>query len=309
MTNGHAIIRWLGTLAAVVVGLARCSHANDKPEPSTPEDEHRLVFDETADRLVGMLDSGWVVSRWADGTAEHTGDSLLWSGMALGVLDCARGAAVEEALLAMLQESGGRLYRHPSEKERATSLDGHLGLLWGIAHRAGHCPESLERWRGAFPVYLEAADSPMVYPFTKVREAVAARLGLGAGPENLGALTDVVAGWAALVNASHAAGYRIHLGLLSLEAVEASGFSVPSDGREKFCAATRGAGLLTTEHYCTRGNLAAWLARFFYDEFEYRFQRAVWESPDGRAGLSTPALDRLVALRVLYEPLPFLSWF
>lgn len=295
-TNGHAII-----LAALL--LTGCGKTDDKPEPSPPSDDQRTQFDQAADRMLAMSEPhGWIVSRWPD-RIEHTGDALLWTGMAMGVLDCERGGIPEAALAAMLRETGGTVYRHPVESEREPSLDGQLGFLWGIAQRLARCPESHALWKELLPTYKP---ENVLAPFLVVRDALVSRLALGPAPslgrrDNLGRL---VAAWAGVVNATKKAAFRIHLGLLTLQALEVSDLAVSPSVRNAFCQASNGSGLATTDHYCSRGDLAAWVEAFEFNAWEFHFQRGVWESQDGKAGLETPALDLLVALRTLYDPLP-----
>jgi len=291
--NGHAII------CAVLLTIG-CGKAPDEPEPAPAESAEKQLFDKTADRLLGLSDAGFVVSRWHDGRMAHEGDSVLWTAMAMGTLDCARGSLPEAALLQMLSDNAGRICRHPSLcAVKPPSLDSHLGFYWGIANRIKLCPESKPVWAEALVSHV-----PQDFPgaFDAVRQSVYGALNLGSAPDSgrVGRLVGLVAGWAAAVNAAQAAGYRAHLGLLSLETLEASGVSIPAAKRDLFCAATGGMGLGTIDHYCGRGDLLAFVGSFEFDAFEYRFQRARWESPDGKLGLATPALDLLVALRVLY---------
>jgi len=241
---------------------------------------------------------GWVVSRWSDGPIEHTGDSLLWTGMAMGVLDCERGSVPEKALLDMLEETGGYAYRHPREAAREPSLDGHLGLYWGIAHRVSRCPDSAHVWAQAL-----AAHKPVNVniPFTKVLDSVKYQLGLAPRPTGTATLTDSIAAWAYGVVLTKASGYRIHLGFLALETLEATGAGLPAAARSKFCAATGGAGMATVDHWCGRGDLVSWIQKFESDRFEFSHQRAAWESPDGKPGLETPGLDLIVAIATAYQ--------
>jgi len=288
-------------ISILLAAASGCGQASDKPAPTPPSDEQLAAFDAAADRALDMSEPrGWIVSRWEDGRVEHTGDSLLWTGMAMGLLDCARGDEAEAALLDMLTSNGGRAYRHPSEAAREPSLDGHLGLYWGIAQRVTRCPETAERWAAALEIHepVNVGDA-----FDVVRVALRSRLGRGAAPslrarDALGAL---VGGWAGVVRTKKAAAFRIHLGLLTLETLAAAGQPVSGSVRDAFCAASDGADMPTVDHYCGRGNLAAWVANFTYDAWEMRHQRAgAWEQPDGKPGLATPGVDLLVAYRALH---------
>lgn len=242
-------------------------------------------FLEAETRLLNMTEPhGWVVSRHQDGTIEHTGDSLLWTGMALGVLTCQGGNAPKSALTEML--AAGKLFRHPAEPTRAVSLDGQLGFLWGVTKRHERCGDGaplLQLYRpdnlGAFHVVLEKA-----------------RYDLGIGPnpdpDSMRGLPTLVAGWAAAVVAKRAAAYRIHLGWLAL--------SVLGDPGAGLCAVTARAGMPLINSFCGRDSLGPWIDAFEYNRYEYALQRAKWESEDG-SGLETPGLDLLVALRTAYN--------
>ena len=289
--------RWLVS-GALVFSLA-CGKPEDEKEPVTPPDDVPVTFEKASDRLLSMTSPpGWVVSRWSDGRIEHTGDSLLWTGMALGVLDCERGNVVEGALLTMLRETGGKAYRHPSEAARAPSLDGHLGLYWGISQRVSRCPDSMPVWASAVASH-EPTSVPK--PFDKVLGALRYQLGLAAAPTDAAALTDAVSVWAYGVVLTQAAGYRIHLGLLSLETLESTGVGLPAAARSKFCAASEAAQMPTVDWFCGRGDLVQWITAYEPNRYEMAHQRATWESPDGKEGLETPGLDLLVALRKVYE--------
>lgn len=286
LLNGHAII-----FALVVTA---CGKADPERPPAVPSDHVAALVEEAETRILSMSDPvGWVVSRWVeDGRVEHTGDSVLFTGIALGASSCETGDVHEAALLAMLQETGGTVYRHPSQRERQPSLDSHLGLWWGISERVERCPASRDKWASAM-----AHHKPLNVPgvFDVVLDALFHKLGLAPAPSS-GSLRDlevVMAGWAHLVVATRSAGYRIHLGLLALETAGA--------GRDAFCGATEGAGLLTVDHFCGRDDLQAFVSGFEWNQYEYRFQRAHWESPDGKEGLDTPGLDLRVALRKAFD--------
>jgi hypothetical protein len=288
MKHGHAIICCL-----LLFGCAK-----KEPPKVEPTSEESATFHEASTRLLAMTSpAGWVVSRWDDGSIEHTGDSLLWTGMAMGALSCDDGVEPERALLDML--SSGEVYRHPS-KPKPVSMDGQLGMFWGIAQRVRRCPETAARWADALSRYVP---ENVPQPFLKLLSAVSAEVGLGSPPRELASLADAVNGWALAVVTSKAAAYRIHLGLLSYETLEAAGVSLPFGAREKFCLVTKGVDMPTVDHFCGRGALKAWADNFTYDSYEYRHQRAKWEDADGKLGLHTPALDLIVAMRELYDPL------
>lgn len=270
--------------------LAACGH-KDPSKPDAPDGVPHIPYGEASQRLLTMLDDGWVVSRNQDGTARDLGDSLIFTGIAMGAIDCASGSVPEAALVKMLQERNGGVYRHPSIPDDY-SLDGLLGLWWGIAHRTARCPETKAIWASLLPAHAAAVD---VEPFFGVvRAQVMANLGVGAAPTvgERGTLGSEVAGWAFTVVSQRAAAYRLHLGFLSLDVVDAP------KGKDSFCALVPKAKIALLEHFCGRGGLAEWTAGFAYNRYVYAFQRGDWEGPDGAP--ETPAIDLLVALSVLY---------
>ncbi len=242
---------------------------------------------------MAMLDNGWVVSRFTDGTMRDQGDSLIFTGIAMGALDCARGAVPEAALIKMLDEKHGGVYRHPTIPNEYT-LDGLLGLWWGVQERTRRCPESVPTWQAHLKDHERAVK---VEPFfSYALETVMARLGLSSNPTptERGVLGSEVGGWAVTVVEQRAAAYRLHLGFLTLSIVNAP------QGKQTYCEAVTDAKIPLIEQFCGRAGLSDWISGFAYNRYVYQFQRGAWESPDGVDGLNTPALDLIMALRMLY---------
>ena len=303
-------------VVALCSTLAACGHADDKPDPVPPVDADRARWRASVDRLLShFVEGGQVVSRDVDGSGANLGDSLIWTGTALGVLGCDEGAGIARALIERLTAGGGVIERYdplPTTYRggNEVSLDGEIGLWLGFAARARRCPAEVPElarvWslrRGAI-----AAAGGRLHPnvdvrvpvgLTAARDAVAAALGAGAGPSGaeLEAFGVVVAGWARGVTASQAACFRINLAWTAARAIEEAGRSVPPGWRDAFCAATARADLPTVDHWCGRGGLDAYLEGYRPDVWEYRHQRCGgWETPDARE-LATPGLDELMALR------------
>lgn len=300
-------------LLAVVISallLAHCAKAPDQPEPSPAPGAVSRLFAEASQRLTaGYLEDGWVVSRLEDGTPEHRGDSLIWTGMAVGVLSCEDGAPVRDALLKALNDDAGKLKRHPLLPD-SVSMDGALGLYWGVAKRVKRCPSELPSWQDAFKKHrayladhgglLNAASSARLEgDFDAALDGLLNLLGLAHPPssERRHRLGTQAAAWAFATLAKRAACFRAHLGLLALQTLETVDLPTSDAGRDAFCQATAGGGLVTTDHYCGREGLPAWVDAFSFNAREFAHQRCSWESPDGRAGLTTPGLDLLVAIR------------
>ncbi len=269
---------------AFIACLLACGHAEkrDETQPASVS-----IYDAAADRLVTMLDDGWVVSRHPDGAIADQGDSLLFTGLAMGTLDCARGAVPEAALSTMLRENHGVPYRHPTIKGEY-SLDGLLGLWWGIDQRIKRCG-ARDVWASLLTEHKTAVS---IEPFFGI--VLDQVMGGVPSLNDRGRLGAEVTAWAIGTVSARAAAYRLHLGYLTLSIVDAP------KGQGTYCEAVKDAKILLIEHFCGRPGLAQWIDGFAYNRYVYAFQRAEWEGPDGRPGLATPAIDLLMAIRSLY---------
>lgn len=279
-------------LLLVLAMLFSCSHAKDQPSPTAAPDPISAKWAEAADRLMAMADDGWVVSRYDDGRLERQGDSLIWTGIALGTLDCARAKNMEAALFGMLDQNQGRLWRHPAIPND-WSLDGAIGFYYGVIQHARRCPETAADWAPRLAMHAVAIrGDPRLVP--RFELLLAAAQGLTPSETDRGELGAEVAAWAAADVAAKAPAYRLHLGWLALRSIDAP------RGRDAYCIVVDSAAMPLIENFCGRDGLKTWTDQFQYDQMEYKHQRAVWESEAQPAGLHTPALDLLVALRELY---------
>ncbi len=299
--------------------LFGCSKAKPEPDPLPSAMTIDQRFDEAQSRVQsGFLEGGWVVSHNADGSLEHQGDSLIWTGLWLGAATCASGDASEQALLGMITSSGGQLIRFdplPEEYKggREVSFDGAIGLYNGVSDRVKRCPGSKAAWHDAIQLhhdFVEAndgklnasADSRVVPEFNYVLDRLLDSLSDGgdshADRGRLDRLTVEAAGWVGVVNATHEAGFRAHLVLLTFQTLENVGEDV-GKARDAVCAVSKGMDLKTLDQWCGRGDLVGWIDGFQFNVWEYRHQRAAWETPDGK-GYQTPGIDILVAIRQAY---------
>jgi hypothetical protein len=290
-SHGHAII-------AALCLVAGCGRA-DEPGRAEPTDEARAEFDAAQDRALGMSDGGRIVSRTPDGALQHTGDSQMMSGLGMAFMDCAHGKVVEDALVSDAGETGGELARHPSERHRPATVDQALGVWAGIASRLRRGCPGVERWAtvGSLKPFRGEDDG-----FGYLRRLLLHRLGTGSKPNALErqAFETAMSGWPAPVLAKRAACYRVHLAFRGLRTMQVLGESVSDGAKAVFCKATDGAGLTNIDHWCGRGDYAAFLAGFVPNRWEYQFQRCqAWESPDGD-GDETPGIDHLEALFETY---------
>lgn len=301
--------------ALIAIFVTACAKAppSTTKDPADSQIQHAFVAAEK--RLATeFLENGWVVSRHQDGTPDHQGDSLIWTGLWLGAASCEAGNSSEQALLGSIRELGGGIRRYPGIDD--ASLDGALGLYRGIIERVKRCPDSRQAWLDVMTLhlnYVESNDgrltpnsnSRLIPEFDYVLVRLLGNLsGSGdSGRDNnrLNRLMGESVAWATAVVASHKSAFRIHLVLLALQTLEAVGETIPPDGRNTLCAATRGVNMPTLDQWCGEHTLSAWIDAYKHNEWEYRHQRAgKWETPDGN-GLQTPGLDVLVAIRQAYS--------
>lgn len=298
----------------LAIVIASCGGDKSSGEGAAlPLPDLRARRDEASRRLLQDFTQGaYVVSRYLDGRPEHLGEGILWSSLAMGYLPCDAGKPLVAALLEMATRRAGEIVRIEPLAQyangRELNFDGETGFMAGVATRAARCGVS-DELRALWRLRLGALErhggrlhpntsETLIAEFTYLRDAVTHKMGLGEkpSPSRARVLAAQTSGWAAAVVAKKAAGYRIHLAWLYHEALRRLGYDPRA---QYFCAATRGSGIEIVEHFCGRGDLAAWTRRFAYDRYEYAWQRAKWERPDGRDGLRTPGLDLVMALTTL----------
>lgn len=287
--------------------LVACGSPAVKPETPDPDDSVRAVYEEYRSRLPRFLEpSPWVVSRFPD-RLEHTGDSLIWSGILLASLPCddeARGYA--EGLRDSLV--GGVLFRHPTLPDKI-SLDGAIGIYRGISSQLSRCSWAKEVWQNWVAEHLTlVSDTGTLNPragvtlppgFDYLLEGLAWRMDLHSKPSDTrnDAFMLQLEGWARAVAASKAACFRIHLGYQSIRTMDNLGLGPSPRERGRWCNAAEGHGLPLIDWYCGQGGLDAWVKSYRPNEWEYRHQRCgSWETPDGKTDLETPAVDLLHAV-------------
>ncbi len=293
-----------------ILGLLACSRAPGRPDPVGSGPDQVGDFERSAARAESRLDGGWIVS-WDDagGTgARNQGDSLTWTGAALASTPCARGRELEGAIIAMMNQLSGGMWRHPTQQDQI-SLDGAVLAYRAIARRVVKCGEA-DLWRPVFAEHLgmlgstgnrlNRASSVQLEPgWQYLPELLGARLGLRGEPPDADrtALEQVIAGWAGLVKLAHAtrqgsdACFRVHIGLEALQTIEELGHQVGQGPRDEFCGNTAGMDLATTNHWCGRAGLKSFLDNFQENEWQFKLQRCQWESADGD-GWWQPGIDR-----------------
>lgn len=292
---------FISKLAMLVffANFANCA-ARSRPKPQSPSLSQQERYAKMQDRVDEF--GPWIVSHNGDVEANQ-GDSLFFSGLALYGLDCDHGLPIAQAIVEMLHETGGGLYRHPTIKDKV-SMDGALALYTGIVKRMDKCDE-FEQWQALMALHKDFLDhhaqrlnaaASVVMPagFDFVQKALFAKLSLAGSPGSSQTLEEVAATWSAGTLIAHQACYRVHLSLLALKLSEDLGYPISQVGRTSFCSITNGYGLETVDHWCGRGGLSALLDTFEPNQWQYKFQRCHgWETPDG-GGIAQPGIDYIV---------------
>lgn len=299
--------RFIITLAL----LASCAHPK-KPEESVsslPDKEDLSALLEKRDAILERfkafnVEAGYVVSRNPAGDIEHTGDSVLWTGLALTALPCEQGAAIYDQLRNDILRRGGLIARwaadpNPSHPSSRDQVRGVMLALVSRAKRCGDIESAREVWRthmryvadnngglfpGANPGY-QVTDAFM-WPWSVVGEY----LGIQPATGSKFVFEAAMSSTAAAILVQKSAGYPIHLATLDAILAYEVGKPISKLGYEALCAASSGADLGLTEWYCRRKTALELLTAWKQDEYEYRWQRAAWETPDGD-GHTTPGVD------------------
>lgn len=232
-------------------------------------------------RFENYLDEGWVIGK-VNGKKDKLGDSLIWTGLALAGLECDRAKWVLEKLTEESQARGGGLPRHYSFPKVTNTIDGYVGLHYGLVRYAKKCKD-LKNASKLYDLtrdsYRELLTESLYYVIDRgdayFRKDVAA-----ISTTNGEALFDTaITGWAVGIVSAKQACYKLHLASLMAAFVEETGAGVNS---KAFCEASKKADLPFTDAYCGRRNAAKeFLINFKYDQWENRNQRCpAWESED-----------------------------
>lgn len=304
-------------MAIILIAASACKKAPDKFEDELASPDIAALHLQAVARVeTQFLDQGWVVSLSPDGNARHQGDSLIWSGLYLSAVTCDQAALTESTLQKAILDHHGELWRHWSIDD--ASIDGAIGMFRGIAERLKRkCPnvgewifplDALDTYAKAHNGSINHNSSAGLDAFGFILDVLLDRVSASPvgdyDPRRRDVLVQAVAGWAQAVRIGYdfwkagvqkdpPAAFRVHLGLQVLETLEALNIEIPPNARDKFCQATDGMDLPTTDHWCGRAHIRDWINVFKYDEWEYRHQRAgAWEQPDGN-GLRTPGIDLL----------------
>lgn len=293
-----------------------CCCGKSKPVDSIDPGHHSSPFAETQSRLVNaFLPGGFVVSKTVTGTYDDQGDSLLFTGLALAVLDCDKVPLILDGFRRMQANHRNYWVRFdplPQEyidRQNFVSRDGVTGALFGFAKAAKRCPQSAEEIQGIVARWLGAiGDSVFLYPGVLAGIITPSfhtlmRLARGEGVSDLdyeeyhvAALTT-----ATLIKHNKSACYPIHLQTIQHMTIEQQGHPLLKRHKDQWCAVTKDMGLLLTDWWCGRNEaeIRAWLSKP-ESPHVYAHQRCKWESQDGDGKLS-PRVDFLLLERLFHE--------
>lgn len=304
-------------LGLVVVSGLLFSCGKSKPVDKVDDSQSKPLYGIFQSRLMSdYLVDGFVISKEKSGEITDQGDSLLFTGLTLGVLDCELIQGFLLALDRMQDNFSGYLVRIdplPEEFRQGDnfiSRDGATGALYGLQLAKRRCPalsekivHILSRWKDAvgnslvlYPKSLAGIITPSFRTFWKV--------GHGVGISDVEYEEYIVSGLAtiALIKSQHSACYPIHLQTLQHLTFEIMGKPIFKRNKDEFCALTKGLGLLLTDWYCDRESdaIKSWLSNPEQSKHVYELQRCSWENGDAANTLS-PRVDFLVLFRHFTE--------
>lgn len=274
--------------------LAACGHAKDEPARPVavaPAGLRAYAEQRIFDKFVV---DGQVVSRAPDGSPDDRGDSPLYTGIAIGSMDCERGQPLMGRLQQRIAERDGALERFEpwadDVAQNRWSWDQEVGVTYAFARRAARCPDPA---LGLYWDIFERGKTAQTPPgFDYVTDAVSHKLGLGGAPhkDRQQLFEFQTAAWAASVVAARSECYRIQLAFRSMLSAEAVGRPIGGYGRSRFCHYTRSAQIPIIDRWCGRPD--TYVAGFQFNEWDYRHGKCPWQGgPDGSADRESPAVD------------------
>lgn len=307
-------------LLTTAIILAGCQKPKDTPPLADPTLEAKDLYAYYSERLSrDFLEDGQLISRDPSGAAEHVGDSLIWTGVAVGVLPCDKASGMAERIARRLVDNAGELVRfEPLPEEfkggNEVSFDGITGVYFGFSRLFLRCgyDASYESAFRARQSYTEGINGRLhrnvaqTIPsqFTYAEQLLQSRMGLAGEPskDRLYVLEQEIAAWMLAVKTNHAACFRANLGWMYIAIVEALGQEISPIGRRSICSASNGLQLPQIDNWCGRGGMHEFVDSFVENQWEYKLQRCSgWEGEADGDGLSTPSLDLLLALTELYK--------
>jgi hypothetical protein len=288
-----------------------------KPISGQDDQSHSSLFSDMQSRLVSsFLPGGFVISETSDHQITDQGDSLLFTGLALGVLDCDQIPPILAGMENMQKAFKGylvRFYPLPDEYVRGNnfvSRDGATGALFGLERSKRRCPAFASRidgiiakWMGAigddlwlYPGSLAGIITPSFHSFLKMGRGIGVS-DLDFEEYHLAALTTAL-----FITKEKQACYPIHLQTIQDILIEQMGRPLLKRYKDEWCAVVQNKGLLLTDWYCGKNTdqIQAWLSHPESSSHVYMHQRCSWESTDSDGKIS-PRVDFLLLHRLFQE--------
>ncbi len=302
----------LKRLFLVMLAFSSCKRAPEvEPIPYASE------FSHYESRLMDFFlsERDFVVSRTEDDGMDDQGDSLLFSGIALGVVSCDKVPRLLSALKSSQETFRGFLVRfNPLPPEYITgknyvSRDGAIGALFGLVRAAKRCPEQnaliqtvMDDWRAAVgsSYLLHPKSVAVLTPSFRFFWDAAHGHEMSNGEYGFFMATNLFT--AEAIRSNRSACYPVNLQLLEFLTLEVMGRRLELADKRKWCETTDGMGNLLADWYCGRGTEAieSWLANPEQSSHVYAHQRCGWESPD-IGSKKSPRVDFLLLSRLLNE--------
>lgn len=257
-----------------------------------------------------FLADGFVVAKDKHtGKPHDQGDSLLFTGISLGVVDCDSAPTFLTALEKMQDDWDGYLVRInplPSEfieNDDTITRDGATGALFGLVKVASHCPALAPRANAIKKRWYDAVGDAwhlhpdgkngLMSPSFKVVWDVANDVEMSYLDYAVYMSSTLITSKVIAEN-KHSC-YPVHLETLQHLILESKGFPILKADKESFCRITSPMGLRLTDWFCERNTdtLKSWLDDPASSKQTYVHQRCVWESENSADKLS-PRVDFLI---------------
>ena len=92
----------------IVLLLVSCG----KEESPVESISDHQIYEEVIDDFPRFVNSnGFVSSKWSDGSDEHEGEGILWSGVAMAFLPCHMGKGISKKMADLIVKNDGKVVR------------------------------------------------------------------------------------------------------------------------------------------------------------------------------------------------------
>lgn len=292
-------------LLMLVVFFVSCCGRRSDPIDKIPNPSDKQAHYE--ERLIEFLKDGWVVTRNPDGSNHDEGDSLLFTGLALGSLSCDSVAryGLLNSFERMIDNYDGYLVRiDPLTEEYVNrddyvSRDGATGALYGLLRHSQRCSENRERVKRIMDQWHDTVGSAvLLHPKSKAVKMPSFsafwRVAHGRKINDLEyavymtstiftAKTIQLQRRAAVAEGNpekNPSCYPVNLQTLQHIIMEMQGQAIYERDKSAWCDITKDFGLLLSDWYCARNDdkIQDWLENPQQSRAVYMHQRCSWET-------------------------------